>query len=160
MSYKNDKEAYCLGIQYALLPAAKCHATGGSQVVEGKYEPDHDQTSNPRCVVLAHWYDHTNVLVRYNTNLNFTIPYHVAGTLTPDAAGDYACESEYEEEFTYVLEDRTFFLWWDGIDSWIISGSVGWKEGPYWSRADPAIAGDYAPYGGAAGIAAVVAGPE
>jgi hypothetical protein len=113
-----------------------------------------------RYMILAHIIDKSNVLVRYNPDLNLVTPYHVTGTLTPDAAGNYAAESEYKNKFTYVNSGRTYFLWWDGIDSWIISDSVGWKEGAYWSRTDPAIIGEYAPQGGAIGTATVAAGPE
>lgn len=148
-------QAHILAIDYGLLPPAKCHATGGSQVVEGKFEPDHTPLAETRCMVLAHWYDHTNILVQYNPILNYSFPYQVTGVLDPEAAGNYWVESEYNEKTSYVLEGRTFFLWWDGINSWIISDSIGWKEGPYWKRASTIITGAYAPQGGASGTATV-----
>lgn len=61
----NDIEAQKLAIEYNLLPEVKCHATGGSQIVEGKYEPDHNCGAESRCMVLAHWFDATNVIVKY-----------------------------------------------------------------------------------------------
>jgi hypothetical protein len=65
MSFMTDQQAYVLGISYGLLPPVKCHATGGSQVVPGKYEPDHFAGGLVRCMTLAHWYDHTNILIKY-----------------------------------------------------------------------------------------------
>lgn len=160
MIYQCDKEAYCLANTYNLVPRRNLPYVGTHNYDTGMYEPYHYEDENHVFMILAHIIDHTNILIKYNPLLNFSIPYHVTGTLNPDAAGNYACESGYEDEFTYVNPEREFFLWWDGIDSWIISNSVGWKEGPYWSRTDPAIAGDYAPYAGAVGTATVVAGPE
>ena len=134
--------------------------------VVGEYTPFGTATGTAtvsiakRYMILAHIIDKSNVLVRYNPTLNFSIPYHVTGTITPNAAGNYTCENEYKNKFTYVLEDRTYLLWWDGIDSWIISNSIGWKEGPYWSRTNLTITGAYVPCGGAAGTATVAAGPE
>jgi hypothetical protein len=159
MNYQNDKQAFCLGIQYNFMPAAKCHATGGSQVVDGKYEPDCRGSEPTRTMILAHWYDHTNILIQYNTELNFLFSYVVTGTLTPDAASMFRAESYYEDKPSYVSKDREWFIWWDNIDSWIISDSVGWKEGPYWSRTDPAIIGTYSPQGGATGTATVSVAP-
>jgi hypothetical protein len=65
MAYENDYEAHCLARTYNLLPVVKCHATGGHQVVFGMCEPDHNVGAETRCMVLAHWFDHTNILVKY-----------------------------------------------------------------------------------------------
>lgn len=62
----NDIESSKLAIDYNLLPAVKCHATGGSQIVEGKYHPGCFPCAEGRYMILAHWFDHSNVTVKYN----------------------------------------------------------------------------------------------
>lgn len=64
-NFTDDWIAHILAIDYNFLPPVKCHATGGSQIVEGKFEPDHKTFEN-RCFVLAHWYDHTNVIIQFD----------------------------------------------------------------------------------------------
>jgi hypothetical protein len=160
MSFNNDRQANCLAITYNLMPRRNLPYVGNHNYDTGMYEPDHFPEAETRCMVLAHIIDHTNIIIKYNPTLNFTTPCLVTGTLTPDSAGNYWVESEYKDKPSYVLDGRAFFIWWDGIDSWIISNSVGWKEGPYWSRTDPTMAGNYTPCAGAIGTATVVVSPE
>jgi hypothetical protein len=160
MPYQDAREAFCLANTYGLTPPRAVYPSRIRLTNTGKYEFDYNDVTGTHQLILAHYNDKTNILLEYNPDLNLIIPYHVTGTLSPDAAGNYMAESGYKEKFTYVSPERAFFLWWDGIDSWIISDSIGWKEGPYWLRTDPAIIGVYAPQGGATGIATVVVGPE
>lgn len=65
MSYQNDKEAYCLANTYNLNPPRIISPVRKRQLDAGKYEPDHFEAAETRCMVLAHWKDHTNVIVQY-----------------------------------------------------------------------------------------------
>lgn len=160
MSYQNDKEAYCLANTYNLVPRRFLPYIGTHNYDTGMYEPDHFPTAESRCMVLAHIIDHTNIIVQYNTGLNISIPYHVTGTLTPDAADNYTGDGEQNEEPAYSSPLREFIIYWDGIDSWIIAEQWSGPDNPHWKRTNPAMAGDYAPCAGATGTATVVAGPE
>ncbi|GAH27480.1 unnamed protein product [marine sediment metagenome] len=55
-------------------------------------------------------------------------------------------------------EDDLFHIWWDGIDSWIISAVLGTKGTEYWIRNDPNIVGVYAIGEGVTGEATVAEG--
>lgn len=161
----NDCIANLLAIDYNFLPPAKCHATGGSQIVKGKYETVGD-IHGRRTMLLAHWYDHTNILCQFN----FFIPFHVTrkldppeigkiGELTPPATGNYESNELFNNSPTYVGPLRFCFIWWDGVDSWIINEQVGHTDGPYWKRTGLSIPGEYAPQNEAEGIAIVESGP-
>ncbi|MBA7618975.1 hypothetical protein ES703_26307 [subsurface metagenome] len=101
----------------------------------------------------------SNIYVHFWPELFYKIPYNVAGVLTPDATGNYEADSVYNDELTFVDSERDFFIWWDGIDSWIINEQVGHTDLPYWKRTDPSITGDYAPQAEAIGIATVTIVP-
>lgn len=124
---------------------------------EVKYE-FHDASEDRVQLLLAAWIDHTNVLILYDPAP--PTPHHATGTLTPDATGNYPAEGEWNDQPSYVGPDREFFIWWDGIDSWLINDYIGRTDGIGWKRTDPAIDGEYAPYGGAVGTATVEAGEE
>jgi len=66
MSYTNDKEAFTLARTYNLLPPRQTGPARIHRIDTGKYEPDLDEESPTRCMVLAHWIDHTNILVQYH----------------------------------------------------------------------------------------------
>jgi hypothetical protein len=61
-----DLEAFTLAETYGLMPARSGSKTAGTSPVSGKYEPDHTPTAETRFMVLAHWQDGSNVLVKYN----------------------------------------------------------------------------------------------
>ncbi|MBA7690671.1 hypothetical protein ES703_99202 [subsurface metagenome] len=149
MSYQNDLEAFTLAHEYGFCP-----------IPTGKYEPGVSDDPPLEWMRFAQPYDHTCIYVKYEPRLNLTVPYHVTNGLDPDASGNYMAESGYNDKPTYVSPDREFFIWWEGVDSWIINGQVGHLNGPYWKRTDPTIAGAYDPVDGAVGIATVVAGEE
>jgi hypothetical protein len=109
-------------------------------------------------MVLAHWYDHTNILVQYDRYMSWGCPYKVSGSLTPDTTGCFSSGVCYAGRPGYANALKTFFIWWDGIDSWFISSSLGETTGPYWKRTATTIIGAYDPYGGSIGTATVAAG--
>lgn len=160
MAGGNNIEAYTLASTYNLVPPLPVYPSRIRNINSGKFEPDHTPAAESRCMVLAHYANKTNIIVQYNPDLNFVTAYHVTGTLTPDAADNYTCDGQINEEPAYSSPLREFIIYWDGIDSWILCEQWAGPENPGWKRTDPAIAGDYAPYGGATGTAAVVAGPE
>ena len=65
MGYTNDKEAFCLANTYGFNPPRKVNPANKRKVDTGKYEPDHFPTAASRCMVLAHWFDKTNILIKY-----------------------------------------------------------------------------------------------
>lgn len=105
-----------------------------------------------------------NVKIKNNTAL--WLNYDVDGVLTPDATGNYTSESESpfdplnklpesDKKPSFVGPDREFFLWWDGVDTWFLSDSVGCLDNPYWSRVGALTKGVYNPHNGAIGQAGV-----
>ncbi len=81
--------------------------------------------------------------------------YEVTGTLSPDVTGDYLPDGIYNGKMSYSHAVGVFFIWWNGIATWYISGIKGGMPGPHWCRTAPTIEGQYGPLGGATGIATV-----
>jgi len=65
MRWPEDNQAYTMAITYGLLPPKKIHRKGSSQMDHGKYEPDRLLAAESRTMVLASFFDKTNILVRY-----------------------------------------------------------------------------------------------
>jgi len=65
MGYVNDHEAYTLANTYGLNPPRKVGPARLRRTDAGKFEPDHNETAETRCMVLAHWLDKTNIIVQY-----------------------------------------------------------------------------------------------
>lgn len=65
MSYKNDKEAFCLANTYGLHPPVRISPSRIKRTDTGKFEPDHNVGAETRTMVLAHWLDKTNLLIQY-----------------------------------------------------------------------------------------------
>jgi hypothetical protein len=65
MSYVNDAEAFCLANTYNLSPPRATNPRRLRNVNAGKYEPDHNESAETRCMTLAHWQDKTNVIIQY-----------------------------------------------------------------------------------------------
>jgi len=74
MSFQNDKEAFKLANTYGLNPPRATNPRKIRSQNTGKYEPDHKPEAATRCIVLAHWIDKTNLLVKYSPEelLNLT----------------------------------------------------------------------------------------
>ena len=65
MSLQDLREASCLAITYGFLPTMKCRPTGRYQVPAGKFEADKTPAAATRTMVLAHWWTHSNLLIKY-----------------------------------------------------------------------------------------------
>jgi len=80
---------------------------------------------------------------------------HVAGTLTPDVAGDYAYDSMYLGTRAFKLATGSWYLWYtSGTDTWTISAVIGTPGTDYWTKVGN-IWGLYTPQGTATGDATV-----
>jgi len=75
--------------------------------------------------------------------------------LVPDATGIYSYYSYYNGKPYFVTAGAGYFIWWDGVDSWIISDRLGIEGTAYWTRTDPDIEGVYTACGTATGEATV-----
>lgn len=129
---------------------------GFCPIPDTKFEPGVCEEEPLEWKRFAHKDGHTCIYVKFEPGLYFATPYRVEGDLDPDATGKYRAESGYGDKPTYVGPGRKFFIWWDGIDSWLINEQVGHLNGPYWKRTDPAIDGVYNPFAGAVGVATVI----
>ena len=65
MTFQNDKEAFCLANTYNFTPPRKVGPARLRITDPGKFEPDHDEEAETRCMVFAHWLDKTNVIIQY-----------------------------------------------------------------------------------------------
>lgn len=68
MGYKNDLQAYILCSAYGFNPPICLGPRKNFALDTGKYEPDHNEDAETRCMVLAHWYNNTNIQVKYNAS--------------------------------------------------------------------------------------------
>lgn len=85
--------------------------------------------------------------------------YHITGDPSPDCKGDYFEAGEYGGRPWYLQDDENFCIWWqDGSGKWFIAESVG-GFGNHWSKAGPAITGDYNFVPPTSGTPTVAAGP-
>ena len=65
MSWENNRQAYCLASTYGLSPPRAVSPVRRRPIESGKFEPDHAPLAENRCMVIANWFDKTNVLVLY-----------------------------------------------------------------------------------------------
>jgi len=86
------------------------------------------------------------------------LDHHVTGTIVPDSVGDYRTIGTYEGKGYAKELVSSFYIWWDGVDSWIISAALGVTGTDYHKRTDPSIVGVYGPEGAATGNATVAEG--
>lgn len=84
--------------------------------------------------------------------------YAVTGTLSPDATCNYYATQWYNGRAAFRRADGSYWIWWDGTDTWNISAVLGTQGADYWTRTDPDPAGTYTPGGTATGTATVAAG--
>lgn len=158
--YQNNKEAFCLAVTYNLLPRRNLPYIGTHNYDTGMFEPDHTPEKELRCMVIAHIIDATNILVKYNPELNFAVTFHVDTSVTPDIHGNYSPDTGWNDRPTYYNAEKEFYIWWDDIDSWIINEQPGHTDGPYFKRTGATIPGTFSPFGGAVGSPIVLVGPE
>jgi len=86
------------------------------------------------------------------------LDHHVSGTIVPDSVGDFRTIGTHEGKGYCKHLTESFYIWWDGSDSWIISAAVGTTGSDYHKRTDPNIVGVYGPEGAATGDATVAQG--
>lgn len=65
MSFQNDTEAHILAVSYAFNPGHAVYPARIRNTNSGKYEPDRNDTEHSRTIVLAHYADKTNILIKY-----------------------------------------------------------------------------------------------
>jgi hypothetical protein len=82
----------------------------------------------------------------------------VSGTIVPDSTGDYDTLGFHNGKGYCKHKSSSFYIWWDGTDSWIISAALGVTGADYHKRTDPDIVGVYGPQGSATGDATVAEG--
>jgi len=82
----------------------------------------------------------------------------VSGTISPDSTGDFFTLGWHNGKGYCKHLTESFYIWWDGIDSWIISSAVGVTGTDYHKRTNPSIIGIYAIEGSATGEATVSQG--
>jgi len=86
--------------------------------------------------------------------------YHVTGTITPDATGDYFVDGVYNGFPCYRNATSTFWIWYlPGTPAWVICAIKGNIFIPGWVGAEDQIETSYEPGNGAIGIATVSAVP-
>ena len=77
--------------------------------------------------------------------------YEIAGTTSPDFDGSYYKVDDLNAKSAYANKDGTGSLWWDGIDSWIVSASQGVLGTDYFKRTNASAIGAYTNEGSATG---------
>lgn len=77
--------------------------------------------------------------------------YEIAGTTSPDFDGSYFKTGDLNGESAYTNRDGNGFLWWDNVDSWIVSAVLGTEGTDYFKRTDPSQIGAYTNEGSATG---------
>lgn len=82
----------------------------------------------------------------------------MSGTIDPDSIGDYHTDGRHNGKGYCKHLTSSFYIWWDGVDSWIISAVLGTTGVDYHKRTDPSILGVYSPEGSATGDATVAEG--
>jgi len=71
--------------------------------------------------------------------------YHVSGSLSPDSTCNYVEGGLHNGKTYYSRVAGIYFLWWDGIASWILSNRLGLVPNGHWFRTDPSPFGSYTP---------------
>lgn len=75
--------------------------------------------------------------------------------MTPDGTGDYAVGGIHNGKSYYVRNDNAYKIWWNNIDTWIISADLDVLAPGYWGRISPDIVGIYINAGTYLGLATV-----
>mgnify|MGYP007071570422 CR=1 FL=1 len=92
--------------------------------------------------------------VKDSPDIRFTqaTTYEISGCIDPDFNGEYLDNETYQGgKAAYTNQDGDGFLWWNGVDSWIISAVQGTSGSDYFKlKADDPV-GTYKPKGTAKG---------
>lgn len=68
MAENDVYDDYCASVLsqvYGFNPPRAVYPARNRATNSGKYEPDHKEGESPRCMVLAHFADATNILIEY-----------------------------------------------------------------------------------------------
>jgi len=79
------------------------------------------------------------------------LSYTSTGVTVPTSTGVYLTNGLYNNKATAFCTAQSLYIWWDGIDSWIMSTAPGTLDAGYWKRTDPQIIGTYTHTGTATG---------
>ena len=77
--------------------------------------------------------------------------YEIAGTTSPDFDGTFLAVGSLNGDFYYQNKDGDGFLWWDGVDTWVVSAVADVTGTDYFSRTDASPIGAYTNQGSATG---------
>lgn len=94
-------------------------------------------------------------IYRALNNLPFVFDTKVTGDPDPNCNGTYVVEGQHNGLDYYRHTAGTWFIWWDGAMSWVISQELGVLGPASWFRIDTNIVGPYLWGGGAAGTPTV-----
>jgi hypothetical protein len=87
------------------------------------------------------------------------LTYHVTGTLSPDITdGDFTLDGSLNGK-AFFKKASGYYLWWNGVDSWIMSAALGVLGAGHWTRANADLVGAYTATSTNTGTATVVLGP-
>lgn len=56
-------------------------------------------------------------------------------TPTPDCSGNYRLGGSYEGENYYIRDDGQWYIWYNGVDGWLLSPGLGIEGDNYWTAA-------------------------
>lgn len=90
--------------------------------------------------------------------LEWITPYKVSGDINPDVTCTYFKGGTYNGMPYYKHSNGPYFIWWNGTDSWIISGPPVGEGATLWTKASQPVFGDYTPFGSSTGTATVAEG--
>jgi hypothetical protein len=77
--------------------------------------------------------------------------YEIAGTTSPDFDGSYYAVGVLNAKTSYANKDGNGTLWWDGVDTWVISAAEGVTGTDYFSYTNATPDGSYTNQGAATG---------
>jgi hypothetical protein len=66
MSQMNNDQAFCLASTYNLMPSHAVYPSRIRNTNPGKFEPDHNELAQTRTMILAHFADASNVLIKFS----------------------------------------------------------------------------------------------
>jgi hypothetical protein len=84
--------------------------------------------------------------------------YNISGSTLPDFDCDIVLGGAFNGKAYFKNPTQPAFVWWDGIDSWIISTALGVTGTDYQKRTDPSPVGLFTLQGEATGAATIAAG--
>jgi len=77
--------------------------------------------------------------------------YEIAGAVLPEFNGSYYADGTLNTKTSYANKDGAGFLWWDGVDSWVVSAASGVLGTDHFIRVDASAVGAFTNVGSADG---------